>query len=939
LIPRLFGFLFTRPWNNGWGWFGEWPYAHWLIGLCLVPPVLLIGCNLLSITCGQFAARYPRTRRWCESAWVLHFLIIAPTLAAAVLIGQWMCDNSGRWQENGLIHSILWPLLGLSLLFFIQQLVAGFAQCFTRQHKARYWFWFIFLFLGIPVLCGFITAALLYGLVTFGEAGVQYGEKPWRALVWGPPAVMWALASGVVVQIGLMGHDLPDAAREWLGRLRAWMMIYSAGWIAIFGASLYGPYWMAILGGHWGKSSIAAAFTWLATTIGGLLAAKSSKTSGKPKEPDEKSFGGLETLAHIAPYVFVVGFVLLIAFGVHAIVAYTSHGESIAANSPEQLRLTQTTDEILKGQQAPTKDAPLFPALAQMAHSYWQSLHWQEKGQKMQITPVTWIWPWQEYPKNRLWISGLWHLLFLCLAATLLLSWRVDINDFSLHHFYKNRLVRCYLGASNLHRNPNPFTGFDEKDDRDLALFRPSSRVPYCGPFPIINATLNVSSGGNLAWQERKAASYVFTPLYSGYNNECGNQKERLADDAEDQASDMLAYRRTTECAYSGGINIGTAVAISGAAGNPNSGYHTSMPVAFLMTVFNVRLGWWLGNPKYKRASQRSSPYFGLLYTGQELFGLTNANSASVNLSDGGHFENMGIYELVRRRCRYIICCDGEQDDQFTFGGLANAIRKCRTDFGVEIDIDLHHLEPKDNFSQVHCAVGKIYYPERKRDDYGYLLYIKSSLTGDEPSDVLEYHARYPQFPHQTTGDQWFDESQFESYRRLGLHMGDAILASVGVGIRETEEFFRQLEQIWHPPQPAVAKYSASHAKTYADLMNAVRADNELAFLDGELLNGWTELLPVGSDSSALRRTRYHCDALIQLMQQVFHDLNLEDARAWDDPHVSGWITIFKYWVQQNHIRETWSITQGTYSPRFREFYNKVYEISRNKEAKLSVAG
>src|ERR1019366_6022241 len=110
------------------------------------------------------------------------------------------------------------------------------------------------------------------------------------------------------------------------------------------------------------------------------------------------------------------------------------------------------------------------------------------------------------------------------------------------------------------------------------------------------------------------------------------------------------------------GIMLGTTVAISGAAANPNQGYHTSAAVAFLMTVFNVRLGWCLGNPAGSTPSS-NGPTFGLVYTLAELFGTTNSESTFVNLSDGGHFDNLGLYELVRRRCRYIIVCDAEQDE------------------------------------------------------------------------------------------------------------------------------------------------------------------------------------------------------------------------------------------------------------------------------------
>src|SRR5262249_33575235 len=146
-------------------------------------------------------------------------------------------------------------------------------------------------------------------------------------------------------------------------------------------------------------------------------------------------------------------------------------------------------------------------------------------------------------------------------------------------------------------------------------------------------------------------------------------------------------YRRTEKFAYPpDGPRLGTATAISGAAANPNSGYSTSTPVAFLLTLFNVRLGWWVGNPRIDAAARRPGPTIALWSLLTELFALTDGRTAFLNLSDGGHLENLGLYELVKRRCRFIIVGDGEQDGDLNFGSLGGAIRKCRADFGVEID-------------------------------------------------------------------------------------------------------------------------------------------------------------------------------------------------------------------------------------------------------------
>jgi hypothetical protein len=220
---------------------------------------------------------------------------------------------------------------------------------------------------------------------------------------------------------------------------------------------------------------------------------------------------------------------------------------------------------------------------------------------------------------------------------------------------------------------------------------------------------------------------------------------------------------------------MATAVATSGAAMSPNWGFHSSPTMAFLLTIFNVRLGLWIRNPRHKRFRLRgrhsnpSSPWFGLFYLAAELFGMVNDEAAFVYLTDGGHFENMGLYELVRRHCSVIIVCDSEQDGGLTYQGMGMAIRKCRIDHGAEITLDLSQLEPTGDppTSPQYCVAGTIRYANGAA---GQILYIKSAYTRDLPADLVNFHKENPDFPNTSTADQWFSESQFESYRRLGQH-------------------------------------------------------------------------------------------------------------------------------------------------------------------------
>jgi len=185
---------------------------------------------------------------------------------------------------------------------------------------------------------------------------------------------------------------------------------------------------------------------------------------------------------------------------------------------------------------------------------------------------------------------------------------------------------------------------------------------------------MNLVAGGQLAWQERRAAAFALTPLTCGYGLS-------LPDDG----SRVEHYRPSTE--YMGGIWIGSAMAISGAAASPNMGYHSSPALTFLMTVFNARLGHWSPNPVNDKTWTRHDPPFGGAYLIRELLGETDLGSPYVYLSDGGHFENLGIYELVRRRCACVVAIDAGQDQDSTFEDLGNAIRKCYADFGVTIEV------------------------------------------------------------------------------------------------------------------------------------------------------------------------------------------------------------------------------------------------------------
>ena len=206
-------------------------------------------------------------------------------------------------------------------------------------------------------------------------------------------------------------------------------------------------------------------------------------------------------------------------------------------------------------------------------------------------------------------------------------------------------------------------------------------------------------------------------------------------------------------------------------------GYHTSPVVAFLLTVFNVRLGWWFPNPK-ESGIKSPSPWFSLRYLVKELFGGADDKSNYLMISDGGHFENLAAYELIRRRCRVIIISDAECDPKLQFEGLGTLIRMCEVDFNARItlDVDAIRLGRKSKWSGLRYAVGQIDYGSGIA---GVLIYLKASMTGREDSAVLQYKSSHPDFPHESTSDQFYGEDQFESYRRLGREVAESTFGSV----------------------------------------------------------------------------------------------------------------------------------------------------------------
>ena len=987
----------------------EFTNAGWVSDTFHISAALLAAAGLVVAACGAALNLRPIVRRtlpeepskggplpkakdWFEAGVnkglrrPLARLVVPLLFIVAAILG---CADLGRGSVS--VRALADPFgfgLGVIAAFAVPYFVlgsgGGFIKYFRAMHgrtnrsTARACLYLVLMSLAASALSFWLLHEVL---------ALSREWAPWNRVAFVPVMVCLAVHAGVVLLVGLMGADYPDGAREWVARIGTGLTLVSAAWLALFAIAIWGPWAVAWSLAHYGMTTLTALAGWVATTAFGVKAGRSASSGAVEPEAKPKSGQIVRVLVAVAPTVFMIGYLLLISVGVHtAVDALLGVPMTAAADTPAvpgRLKVDVTVPEATTPIEISVNRSGGRSSLEQwlgkagvFAGSYFN----------LYALPIA--------------TGAGWLTLFIvvCGGVVALASRRININEFSLHHFYKNRLVRCYLGASHgRNRQPNPLTGFDPADDFPLSVLRSDEgdtpeACKYTGPYPIVNTTLNLNVGAELAQQERKGASFVFTPGYCGFDPPASTVDARPS--WLDHFDKEGGYRRTTGGTYGysapEGPTIGQALAISGAAANPNSGCATTNAMAFLLTVFDARLGWWLGNPRWRKASSKPGPSFALGSLLSELFAQTNARSKYINLSDGGHFDNLGLYELVRRRCRYIIIGDGEQDGELTFGSLGGAIRKCRADFGVEIAIDPTPIRLQGNGrSKVHCVVGTITYPEldeaqpapmtqaNDEDKFGgvkeatarargWILYLKSSLTGDEPADVIEYQSRNPQFPHQSTGDQFFSESQFESYRRLGLHVvreafegvtrkvGDvntwtappaAVLAAGKASVaadrqamqkcRDTSPFtatkidltgiFQKLTTKWYPGIPLTHEAASRLNSEYSDMVKRL-GENGLAPLLPEMLADRAGQPPWPGAPPDDQRFVFMVEQL-GLMENVFTEFGLEHAANRANPRNRGWMRVFRQWVHSDQFYDgLWPRVRNSYNPLFQKFVDELKE-------------
>lgn len=834
----------------------------------------------------------------------LRLCLLPLVVAAFCLTNYWAWTREVSSEMNPkwfILFGVTFTLLAWSIAYLI----------LGRLFSLRHWNGYELLALIIAGIIGGFIFWLLSMTSHIGSPVIGYGEGfPWtdwrQAPFWrwrtewyvcfAVPLFMlvFLLASTLFVGVTSFSQRINDEDREWWSRLGAWVFIAILAWSVFNLLVLFGP--LALLDSPRLLASVGGLSGLIAILVG--RSAK-SPAQGETANASQKTKGGVGDL-FMGPGLTLLGLIFIASFLAALSLATTGIIQGLAILSDNMLGaglkewLTNVPD-VATGHGASGFDA------------YMHYIYKNGLSQSLGMTTAGKI-----IHMNVLHHTSFWLLLVLIILFGFLgrgLARVINLNLFSLHAGYRNRLIRAFLGASRPEdegrktgppagaRHANPFTGFDPADDVEMHELQPgrfdegdfldpvklgeelqneekpvskflldndlllnlqsvpndaeaSSRLiaalradlnsvlenddlyrqesvqalltneravrllnalrsvdnmdlehrgsltwdakvllnrlvldeaypgmiqPCTYPLPpfrlmhVVNATLNLVGGDDLAWQQRKAEPFSISPLH------CGCFRSNLG------------YRDSKEYGGgrdAGGITLGTAAAISGAAASSNMGYYTTSPViSLLLTLFNVRLGWWLGNPGpagkdtyFLRAPKNSiSPIV------KEAFGLTNDKNEYVYLTDGGHFENLALYEMVIRRCHTIVVVDGAQDEDYRFSDLGNAVRKIRIDLGVSIEFSSMpiYASAPEKGKGMYWALGKIRYTcidkwEGASD--GVLLYFKPAIYEDEPRDILEYKRNHSSFPHQSTADQFFDEPQFESYRGLGSFIADRVL-------------------------------------------------------------------------------------------------------------------------------------------------------------------
>jgi hypothetical protein len=393
-------------------------------------------------------------------------------------------------------------------------------------------------------------------------------------------------------------------------------------------------------------------------------------------------------------------------------------------------------------------------------------------------------------------------VILVLITVAAITGWFTNLNYLSLHRFYRDRLAEAFMPdfqTTKLGVNA-PADGADKlpiaaptQPEAISEAFNNSCRK---GLYHIVNANVILDRARQIKYRSRGGDNFILSPLYCG-SNATGWQK----------SADFVG----------GEMTLASAMAISGAAANPRSGFAgtgitRNNLVSLAMSALSLRLGYWVAKPLAKDGSvssgtkivRRANHFFPSAWYAISKRGYSE-NSNFLELSDGGHFENLGVYELVRRRCGLIIICDGGQDPDSSYQSLTYAALRVKEDFGavIKFNVELNEGTEKDpnykltspaelvarptnnefpkgaEFATRGFFLASVDYGERGGGAWpkqGLIIYLKSAMIKDLGLVARGYKGAHPEFPYQSTSDQFFEPEQFEAYREVGHKICEQML-------------------------------------------------------------------------------------------------------------------------------------------------------------------
>ena len=387
-----------------------------------------------------------------------------------------------------------------------------------------------------------------------------------------------------------------------------------------------------------------------------------------------------------------------------------------------------------------------------------------------------WLWP----------LKNLDHAILLgSLLVALVTGFLVNLNYVSMHRYYRNRLMEAFMPEPNTDGKPGPAESADEMRLQDACIEH--------APYHLVNTNVILVDSDNNRWRVRGGDAFLLSSKYCG--------------------STATGWIRTANYMTKDRLTLATAMAISGAAVTPNTGAGGKGParntiLSLIMAMLNFSLGYWVPNPKPCRGKSKIlntwavANYFrAALHEISRKWGYKE-NQKLLQLSDGGHFDNLGVYELVRRKVKLIICCDGTADPEFSFTALQVLVRRIGADFGARVEFDIFNrlelLIPRDpapprvdsrdpmtdaypvggKFAKQGYIKGKIIYPDGTEST---LILLKTTMIEGLGLQLKGYKGAHPDFPDQSTADQFFDEDQFDAYRELGYEIAEQMISRVNL--------------------------------------------------------------------------------------------------------------------------------------------------------------